>query len=276
VTVGVLSAKDREAKYKDEVLFRDILQTDAAVNPGSSGGPLLNLEGRLMGINVAIYPDAQNIGFAVPIKRARDLLGQWLSPRLLKNSWLGFEAEAGADSLCVAHLDPEGPAARAGVHAGDRIIAVNDQPVTSLFDFNRMLLRAGPGDPVRLQLRHGDVTQTVSLAFAELPKPSGKKLAKSLLGLEFEENAEDLVARYGKGLPIAQVRPGSSAEALGLRPGLFVSRINDVKINSIDDVGVALANVRPADMVSMLVVNITEAESLVLARSSTVQMRAEP
>ena len=71
VTVGVLSAKNREARYEGEILYRDILQTDAAVNPGSSGGPLVNIDGQVIGISVAIYREAQNIGFALPVSRVR-------------------------------------------------------------------------------------------------------------------------------------------------------------------------------------------------------------
>ena len=93
VTVGVLSAKNREARYEGEILYSDILQTDAAVNPGSSGGPLVNIDGEVIGINVAIYREAQNIGFAVPIKRVKALLAHWMTPRIISKTWPGFDAE---------------------------------------------------------------------------------------------------------------------------------------------------------------------------------------
>ena len=128
VTVGVLSAKNREARFGGEVLYRDILQTDAAVTPGNSGGPLLNINGELMGINVAIYQQAQNIGFAVPIKRARALLGHWFSTRYLMKASLGFEPEETNGVLQVGTVDPASDAAKAGLRRGMAISAVTTVP----------------------------------------------------------------------------------------------------------------------------------------------------
>ena len=105
MTVGVLSAKNREARYEGEVLYRDILQTDAAVNPGSSGGPLVNIDGEVIGISVAIYREAQNIGFAVPIKRVKALLAHWMTPRIINKTWPGFDAEDTNGVLTVVHVD---------------------------------------------------------------------------------------------------------------------------------------------------------------------------
>jgi hypothetical protein len=98
-----------------------MIQTDAAINSGNSGGPLLNINGELIGINTAINNQAQNIGFAIPVDRVRSVLeNQLLSPETAP-AWLGFEIEPG-DHLCIARVVPGSPAAKAGLKPGDCIV----------------------------------------------------------------------------------------------------------------------------------------------------------
>ncbi len=276
VTMGVLSATNREARYDGEVLYRDILQTDAAVNPGNSGGPLVNLNGDLIGINVAIYQQAQNISFAVPVKRARALLARWLSSRLLHKTWLGFEPAASGDGLIVDRLDPEGPAARAGVKAGEALIALNGQPVRDVYTFNKGLLAFGVGDQVRITVGAGERARPVDLAMVGLPKPSGEKLARELLGLVFGSTTPVTAtrARYAKGLGVQGVLAEGPAEKAGLHPGLLVTSVNDVEIQSLDDVGAALENIRPGDPVTLKLVQLVEQETFIVAQTSFVELRA--
>lgn len=113
VTVGVLSAKNREFRYGGQLLYKDILQTDAAVNPGSSGGPLLNVDGNVIGVNVSVNEEAQNIGYALPVRRVRDFLARSLSPALLRKAWLGFEPGARENGVEVLRIGAGTPA-RAG------------------------------------------------------------------------------------------------------------------------------------------------------------------
>ena len=276
VTVGVLSATNREARYEGEVLYRDILQTDAAVNPGNSGGPLVNLNGDLIGINVAVYQQAQNISFAVPVKRARALLARWMSSRLLHKTWLGFEPQASPDGLVVDRLDPEGPAATAGLRAGENIVALNGQPVPDVYSFNKGLLRFGVGDRVPLTVGQGDNVRTSEVAMVALPKPSGSQLARALLGLTFTETTPAAAARAGfrKGLGIQGVLAEGAAAAAGLRPGLLVTSVNEVEILTLDDVGAALENVQPGDPVVVKLVNLVEQNSYIIAQTSFLELRA--
>lgn len=276
VTVGVLSATNREARYEGEVLYRDILQTDAAVNPGNSGGPLVNLNGDLIGINVAVYQQAQNISFAVPVKRARALLSRWLSSRLLHKTWLGFEPQAGPDGLRVDGLDPEGPAARAGVQAGEPIAALNGRPVPDLLAFHKGLLAFQAGERVPLTVGQADSRRTVEVPMVDLPKPSGPDLARQLLGLTFTETTPVAASRAGfrKGLGIQGVLADSPAEQAGLRPGLLVTSVNDVEIQNLDDVGAALENVQPGDPVTLKLVNLVEQEAFIVAQTSFVELKA--
>lgn len=276
VTVGVLSATNREARYEGEVLYRDILQTDAAVNPGNSGGPLVNLNGDLIGINVAVYQQAQNISFAVPVKRARALLARWLSSRLLHKTWLGFEPRPGPDGLYVDRLDPEGPAARAGLQAGEPVVALNGQAVPDVYTFNKGLLSFRAGDRVPLAVGTTHDLRTVEVTMVALPKPSGSQLARQLLGLTFTDATPVTASRAGfrKGLGIQGVLADSPAEQMGLRPGLLVTSVNEVEIQNLDDVGAALENVQPGDTVTLKLVNLVEQETFIVAQTSFVELKA--
>ncbi len=275
VTVGVLSAKNREARYEGQVLYRDILQTDAAVNPGSSGGPMLNIDGEVIGINVAIYREAQNIGFAVPITRARALLAEWLSPRSVSKAWLGFEPEATNGAIRATSVDPK---TAPNMKNGDIIRSVAVQPVNDLYTFNKALLSYKAGDRFDLLIERDGQGLQQEVTLIALPKPSGPLLAKSRLGLELgTQPSEGVAAKIGfsKGLPISGIVSNSVAAKAGLHPGLLLTRINDSEVDSLDAVGLALERVKPGDRVVLGLVSLEENNSFIMAQSSSVQLDAE-
>lgn len=272
VTVGVLSAKNREARYGDRVLYRDILQTDAAVNPGNSGGPLLNINGELIGINVAIYQKAENIGFAVPVKRARALLSRWFSPGARK-LWLGFEPTETNGEVRVLRVDPGGPAAGLSLKEGDRLKRVNDTAVSTLFDFNRALLAVRPGEKARVALDDG---RELDLELVSLPKPDGARLALDRLGIEFDAGSSaQAQSVFPAGLFVKSVARSSSAARAGLLPGMLVMRINETELRSMDDAGLALESVRENDPVRLDVVKLIPAENFTLAQRSQLHVVAD-
>ena len=275
VTVGVLSAKNREARYENEVLYRDILQTDAAVNPGSSGGPLVNIDGQVIGINVAIYREAQNIGFAVPIKRVKALLAHWMTPRIISKTWPGFDAEDAHGVLTVSHADTN--AVGVNMQVGDIIRSVGGQPVSDLYDLNRILLDYPAKDKISLGIERNGVAAATTTVMEALPKPSGETLAKKLLGLQFSSHEDNVTTRFGicKGLPIATIVDGGGASKAGLRTGLLVTRINDYEITSLDDVGLALENRQSGEIVTLGLLALEETDSFVMAQSSSLQVKLD-
>jgi len=276
VTVGVLSAKNREARYGGQVLFRDILQTDAAVNPGSSGGPLLNLDGLLIGINVAIYREAQNIGFALPVSRARGLLSRWLAPRYIGKTWPGFEADGRDGGVRVTEVAPSAAVAEPAPAVGDRILEAGGRPVSDLYDLYKALLGRAEGERVPLKVeRDGQVLEVAAL-ISPVPKPSGPALAARRLGIAFADPAaSEGRSRAIRGLAIETVETGGAGARVGLRPGLFVTRINESAVNTLDDVGLALERVRPGDVVVLGLVSLEETGSFILAQSSSVPVKAD-
>ncbi len=153
VSTGVVSALGRALRSQDGRLIENIIQHTAPLNPGNSGGPLLDSRGHVVGINTAIIAMAQGIGFAVPADTAKWVLTQLLRHGRVRRAYLGIIARSRpldrrlvrfleleqAQALEVVSVDPDGPARAAGVMRGDLVVAINDQNVTSVDDLHHVL-----------------------------------------------------------------------------------------------------------------------------------------
>src|SRR3954469_1749590 len=144
VSKGILSSKTRRTTPTDDPMdMEDWLQTDAAINPGNSGGPLVNLKGELIGLNVAIYKEGQGIGFAIPIKRVSEALGELFTPEALKSLWFGARFVASTNVLTVRRVETGSPAEKGGFKKGDIVLRVNGKPAKNVIEVNRELISAG-------------------------------------------------------------------------------------------------------------------------------------
>jgi len=277
VTVGVLSAKNREARYNGQILYRDILQTDAAVNPGNSGGPLVNTDGELIGINVAIYQDAQNIGFAMPVKRAKNLLTRWLTPRLIHDRWPGFDLEELEGNIQIRRIDRQSDAYAKGLRNGDVLASFQGEPANNLYELNRRLLGYDIGDQVDMIFQLSGEERAVSLTITAAPKPSGETLAKDLLGLVFDCSAKaaERTAHYRSCLIVKDVVEDSPAFRAGLRKNMMISSINEKELQSIADVGMALERVNRGDPVRVEVISFVEHDTFMLAQTTALNITAQ-
>ena len=175
----------------------------------------------------------------------------------------------------MIHVDTN--AAGANVQVGDVIRSVGEQPVSDLYDLNRILLDYKTGSKIPLGIERKGVAAAVTAVMEALPKPSGETLAKKLLGLEFSSHEDTVTTRFGvcKGLPIVAIVDGGGASKAGLRIGLLVTRINDYEITSLDDVGLALENVRSGETVTLGLLALEETDSFVMAQSSSVQVKLD-
>jgi S1-C subfamily serine protease len=158
VSTGVVSALGRTLRGRDNRLIDGVVQHTAPLNPGNSGGPLLDGRGRLVGINTAIIAMSQGIGFAVAAETVAWVLGQILATGRVRRSWLGVGGarrpldrrlarthELGETAVEVMSVEPKSPAARAGLVDGDLIVAFNQLPILSVDDLHRMLRDHPPG-----------------------------------------------------------------------------------------------------------------------------------
>ncbi len=153
ITAGIVSALGRSLRARSGRLIESVIQTDAPLNPGNSGGPLVDGHGRVVGINTAIIAPAQGICFAIGIDTAIDVAQRLMRDGRVRRSRIGLSAQTvPIDPRVVRHnglpmrsgamvtgLEPDGPAARAGLREGDVIVAFGDKPVSGVDDLHRLL-----------------------------------------------------------------------------------------------------------------------------------------
>lgn len=226
-TRGIVSALHRAVQVSDAQYYDDLIQTDASINPGNSGGPLLNINGEMIGVNVAVRAGAQGIGFAIPVDRVVEasarLLAQINGERL--HYGITFKPGLPTGPLTVAQVEPDSPAAQAGLLPGDVITEVDGRKVRNALDFQRALLDKSPGSSIPLTISRDQGPET-HLAMV-LEKPGGRRIDDqiwTLLGLRLEpippkKFQEQFRTHYRGGLLITEVRPGSPAASQGLRKG---------------------------------------------------------
>jgi len=162
VSAGVVSALGRTMRAQDGRLIHDVIQSDVALNPGNSGGPLVDGRGRVIGINTAIILGAQGLSFSVPVATAKWVLAQLMTAGRVRRSWLGIGGRnrplegsprrgVRAGVVEVQSVDPAGPAGRAGVREGDLVHALDGRPTVTVDDLHRILTAWPPGEPSRTE-----------------------------------------------------------------------------------------------------------------------------
>ena len=178
VTAGVISAKNRSIHAQD-VNFDDFLQTDAAINPGNSGGPLLNMEGKVVGINTAIIPYAQGLGFAIPVNKAKEIMGDLVSFGRVKRGWLGVSIRGitpemakaygveGTNGAMVNDVFKGDPAEKAGIKRGDVVIELNGQKIKDANDFVSKVRTLAPNSVAKLLIVRKGKKMTFNVKLAE-------------------------------------------------------------------------------------------------------------
>ncbi|MFA5192530.1 MAG: trypsin-like peptidase domain-containing protein [Verrucomicrobiia bacterium] len=279
ISRGVLSAKNRKATWEGEIVFEDMLQTDAAINPGNSGGALINLDGHLIGINTAMMAEAQSIGFAIPVKRVRQILSDLLRPEKSKGIWFGAHVASQGGRLTVATVQKGSPAERAGLRTGDQITLLDGEPVRDVVDFDSRLLRKTAGQDVSLTLRRDGKSLQATVALTTVPKVSGFELAWSKLGVRLQpltaEIAQALGAAASRGMIVTDVERSGPAWQAGVRRGLVVARIGGLDVSQESDVAAALGEVAPDDSVTMMVYTSVRRGPFVVQNVDSVRVKAK-
>jgi len=176
VTSGVISALGRSLPSRDGIID-DLVQTDASLNPGNSGGPLVTTTGDVAGINTAIIPQAQGLCFAIASNTVRFVASRLIRDGHIRRGYLGVRGQqtpipraiaraagvAAASGVLVETIEPKSPAAAGGLREGDVIIAFGDHPITGIDDLLRHLTEGRIGEPVPIAVLHGTSRRVVTV-----------------------------------------------------------------------------------------------------------------
>jgi serine protease Do len=259
VTTGVVSAVHRNFKAGDRTLF-DFVQTDASINPGNSGGALLDIEGRLVGVNTAILGDRNaGIGFAIPIDRARRIAEDLIAHGEVREGYLGISVEdlpprEGAavetsGGVVVTAVEPGSPGERAGVRRGDRVLSVQGFEPSSAEEFRFRVRDLGIGQTARLELgRDGGRVQTAVTA-VDLPPERVMDLVARRTGLSLGEER----AQRATLVVVRKVARGSPGAEVGLQPGDLVREVNSAEVATLAEFRRAAARARRSGRLVLLV-----------------------
>jgi putative serine protease PepD len=172
VTSGIVSALHRAIEAPNNFTINDSVQTDAAINHGNSGGPLLNSQGQVVGVNAQIRSDSggnEGVGFAIPSNTVRSIATQLISTGKAEHAYLGVAIDATASTAKIASVKAATPAAQAGLKAGDVVTAVDETSIASGDDLTRAIDSHKPGDTITLKYRRGGSEHTVDLKLATRP-----------------------------------------------------------------------------------------------------------
>ncbi len=270
VTEGIISAKSRNIgiNTKGSAPVESFIQTDAAVNPGSSGGALVNTNGELIGINAAIAsPTGSYAGYAYSIPSnlmkkviedimkygsvQRGYLGISMAPEQLddaKKKELGINDDV--NGVWIMEVDPKGAAAEAGLRKGDAIIKINDDVVNTISQLSEKVARQKPGDQVKITfLREGNEKTVVAVLKNKGGSFASQKTAVvEALGADFSAVSEEDAAKMGiaGGVQVTKIHDGVISSQTNMHPGFIITKIGNTPVKSVDELKDALSN-QPAN-----------------------------
>lgn len=255
VTSGIVSAKGRQLTGL-EVDYQDFIQTDAAVNQGNSGGPLINMSGKAIGINSVILSTSGGsigLGFAIPSNMARKVMEDLKQEGRVIRGYMGVgiyeiaqsEAEdydLPSGGVLIVNVEPDTPADKAGLKKYDLITQINGEKVKTTRELMNKVADHKPGETITLTIYRGKDKKTVKVTVIEAPD-SKQSLAQSGgeeivdLGMNLRDNSQALAQRYdlstSDGIVITEVERGSSAYDQGLRAGDIILAVNRTQIESV-------------------------------------------
>jgi S1-C subfamily serine protease len=226
VSRGILSSKNRRAPKGDEPLdVADWLQTDAPINFGNSGGPLVNLRGELIGLNVAIYEEGHGIGFAIPVKQVTEALSEIFVPEVTQSLRFGARIRSGPYPLSVTAIEPGSPAEAAGLRKEDFILSVNGRTPAHFIECTELVSNS-PNQETRLVVRRNGERREINVRMVPLAS-----LLRQKLGVQVQELTPELAKQFGfkvgDGLLVAEVDSDGPAARARLRPGHLIAGIDN-------------------------------------------------
>ena len=272
ITAGIVSAKGRTLPDESFVPF---IQTDVAVNPGNSGGPLLNLQGEVVGINSMIYSRTggyMGVSFAIPIEVALDVSKQLQASGKVTRGRLGVRIQEMTKELAasfklekptgvlVAGVEPGSPAEKAGVQRGDVILKYDGKPVESAHELPRLVAASKPGTAAALEVWRQGASRNLDVTLGEFPaeaavtaRSSATPQPRNRLGLAVSEVPPAQSKSMGVAFGVVVEAVEGPAEKTQIRRGDVITAVNDTDLTSVQQFNDIISQQKPGQSVALLV-----------------------
>lgn len=287
VTAGIVSAKGRNLPDENFVPF---IQTDAAVNPGNSGGPLFNLNGEVIGINSQIYSRSggyMGLSFAIPIDVAMKVVDELKAHGRVQRARMGVTIQDVSEDLAkgfgmakaagalVNAVEKDGPAAKGGIKVGDIILKFNGQSVAASSDLPRLVSRAKPGSKATVQVWRDSKTQELALTLGELEQPDQASARREYRGQQPAEDSnrfglslQELNARQlnelGIRFGVQVVSAAGAAAKAGIMEGDVIVGVGSVELGSMNQLKQRLAALKANETVPLRILRSGQSMFLIL------------
>jgi serine protease Do len=270
VTAGIVSAKGRVIGSGP---YDDFIQTDASINPGNNGGPLINMRGEVVGINTAIIAAGQGIGFAIPINMAKQILTQLKEKGEVTRGWLGVMIQKVTPELAkqfglekpegalVAQVLEDSPAEKGGIQREDIIIEFDQKKVNKVSELPRIVANTPMGKGVRVKLIRQGKEKIVDIVIGELKEEkvakAGRLATEKELGFTVQELTPEIAKHLGisesSGVLVSEVKAGSPAQRAGIRRGDVIKEINRQPIEDLQGYEREIASLKEKGDILILV-----------------------
>ena len=274
VTHGIISALGRSetsVSTSGGALYQDFIQTDAAINRGNSGGPLVNMRGEVIGINTAIVSPIgtfEGTGLAIPSNMVKRVMTQLIEKGKVTRGYLGIQMQDVTPNLArsfelpttngalVARVVEDSPAAKAGLKEGDFVVAVDGQAIGAPNALRNIVANTAPGTVIQMDIYREGKKLTIPVTVAEQPANFGGRPSESTpneqdtsprLGITVQELTTATAERLGykgdvKGVLVTEVAPLSGAAREGLRPGMVITNVGSTAVTSPEEFRKATAD----------------------------------
>lgn len=273
VTVGVISAVNRDIKREgdEKRVYRGMIQTDAAINMGNSGGPLVNARGEVIGINTFIFTTSrgsEGIGFAIPVNRAKGIIADLIEHGEVTRAWIGVKVQSltpllasslnldKVQGVIISEVYEESPAHKAGFKRGDVITKVENKKIKDFSDWEDLTIFSRVGKSLNITFIRKGLENRLNLIPEQLPL----KVAKSfdgLLGMTITSITPQVAGQLGisdrRGVVISSVERGSKAYRSGLKKGDVIRQIDDVYIKNVKDYQKVFSKLRRNEKILIVV-----------------------
>jgi serine protease Do len=283
VTAGIISARQRDINQGP---YDSFLQTDASINRGNSGGPMFSLDGRVIGVNTAIFSPtggSVGVGFAIPASIAERVIAQLRDFGQTRRGWLGVRIQSVTDEIAesiglgkargalVSSVTENGPAEKSGIKAGDVILTYDGKPVASMRELPRIVAETDIGKSVPVEVWRNERLQTVAVQIGELEEeqpilassgPRGEAIepeeaAIHELGVTVTSITDQMRQQFGlpddlRGVVITGVDPNSGAAEKSLLPGDVIIEVSQEEVSSPGQIAEKIREAKDADRSSVL------------------------